>query len=129
MQKAYGNWIFDEASFELRHKPTGYFIDLDSVTSTGEMLDWIMQIAKKTSKHYSNADLGALCRAFSDLLDAQVEYCCWGKSVAALDPRKLYEKVRTKGYDTVGRQVQRDGYIDGSNHEPLKLVDAADLLK
>jgi hypothetical protein len=49
-----GIWIFKKKSLTIENKEDGYTVDLESITSSGEMLDWILQISYK--KNYDSCN-------------------------------------------------------------------------
>jgi len=69
----WGKWTFDRENLCLAHRDEHYEIDLEEVDSSAAMLDWIFQIQ---SKSWADANtVHDLLRAFSDILDPQVNYC------------------------------------------------------
>ena len=80
----WGDWCFMENNtLELLTTPYGhanefsvYWVDLDRVRSSAEVLDWIAQISKKT--WCTEKILANLVWALDDILDLQQNYCSFG---------------------------------------------------
>lgn len=69
--KMYGPWEFDSENLTLTHE--GYEIDLETIDSPAEMLDWISQLAQKS---WITPDaLGHLVLAFEDIFSPQANLC------------------------------------------------------
>lgn len=87
----WGPWRLNPrvATLELRHD-TGalrYEIDLERCLTTGQMLDWLMQIA---GKRYATADMVAgLVHAFDDVVRPQRRMCSFGASGSVTRPQML----------------------------------------
>lgn len=74
--KRFGNWVYDPELMTLTYEPYGYEIDLEKVTSSAEMLDWIFQV---NGKEWGRANMRDLIDAFDRLLSPQANYCSWGE--------------------------------------------------
>lgn len=77
MHPDWGGWTCNGVEFI--HRPSGYPIDIDRCTTSAELLDWLMQVAKKTWAN--DATLAGLCRAFNDVLRPQATLCSGGVEV------------------------------------------------
>jgi hypothetical protein len=73
----------------LVHQETGYEIDLESVNTSAQMLDWIFQVTAKT--WHTDEDTAGLIAAFRDLFDPQANLCSCGMSYK-INPKKLLDK-------------------------------------
>jgi hypothetical protein len=92
----WGKWEFDAESLVLKYRESGrneYEIDLQSMTSSAEMIDWIFQLSMKT--WVSRQEIGDLVRALDDLLRPQSNLCSGGKD-KHFDPVKyMRDHLRT----------------------------------
>lgn len=89
----WGNWQFHPHNLTLRYEPLRYEVDLEKITSSARMLDWIFQIAPKnwaTPKVRSD-----LLDALEALLQPQGNYCGAGRDVRP-DPRAILRGRRTR---------------------------------
>lgn len=43
----FGCWVYDDALLVIRHDKNGYEIDLEKITSSASMLDWIFHVTDK----------------------------------------------------------------------------------
>lgn len=77
----WGNWYLDIETLTLCFKGSDYYIDLELIDSSAQMLDWIFQIAEKTT--YTAKDAKDLLRALSDIFDPQANYCPSGTNKRA----------------------------------------------
>ena len=81
----FGPWVFDRESLTLTHQPNGYEIDLERITTSAQMLDWIMQI---TGKRWGDVKtVGALCKAFEHIFSPQMTMCGQGTERGPINPR------------------------------------------
>lgn len=64
-----GKWRYRPENYTLTHSKYKYEIDIESCTSSEEILDWIFQIAGKTWA--TPSDIGNLVNALNALLDVQ----------------------------------------------------------
>lgn len=92
----WGPWRLDPSHLTLTHDASTYEIDLETCTSSAQVLDWVMQINTKTWG--DNATIAGLVRAFDDLLHPQANLCSSGQS------RQL---SRTSIRSSVTQQVRR----------------------
>lgn len=46
-EKPFGCWVYDDALLVIRHEVNGYEIDLEKITSSASMLDWIFHVTDK----------------------------------------------------------------------------------
>jgi hypothetical protein len=77
MTEWYGGWEYKKSNNTLTYKACRYEIDLDEITSSAVMLDFIFQInSKKWGKGHCIADL---IEALDDVLDPQANYCSMGR--------------------------------------------------
>jgi len=90
----WGKWEFDAKRLCLVFDDGRYEIDLEKITSSAPMLDWIFQVNMKAWA--SRKDVGDLIEAFDDLLRPQANLCSMGTD-RQLDATKfLKEHIRTK---------------------------------
>src|SRR3982751_4912844 len=61
----WGNWQLDAETLELVYPPERYAIDLESIDSSAEMLDWIIQLSEKS--WISRKDVGDLVQALANI--------------------------------------------------------------
>lgn len=71
------HWTFNVEQRVLVHNATGYEIDLDRMSSTAEVLDWICQVAKK--RWCSHEGVGELVSMLMLILNPQDGMCSWGQ--------------------------------------------------
>ena len=67
----WGPWRLEDLF--LVHEPTDYDVSLGRCLSPEAVLDWIVQVAKKSWADH--ATVGALVEALNDLLDVQAMLC------------------------------------------------------
>ncbi|WP_373478829.1 hypothetical protein [Geminocystis sp.] len=80
-KKNWGDWFLNEKNLTLTNKTNDYEIDLETIKSSADILDWIYQVFKKQwNDQQIMYDL--LC-AFQDLFKPQVNYCSFGKEKKA----------------------------------------------
>ena len=98
MKDQWGNWTYHQENQVLRFERLGqegsmdwYEIDLETVCSTGHMLDWIFQVAGKGWMQVE--DIGHLVRALDSLFAPQVTLCPGGQS-RTIDPVVVMARVR-----------------------------------
>jgi hypothetical protein len=78
-KQQWGRWIFNANNLTLvQSENTWYEIDLETITDSAEMLDWIFQMAQKS--WVSTEDLGNLIRGFEDLFSPQANLCSGGRN-------------------------------------------------
>ena len=84
----WGNWHFDESNLCLNllpfkkytHDCPFYQIDLETINSNSEMLDWIFQISwKEEDEYYYANSLEDLVSAFAAIFQPQKNCCSFGK--------------------------------------------------
>ena len=84
-------WYFERANLTLALSPSGrrlmdgdllgageYEVDLERCTTPAQVLDWIVQVSKKTWA--TDAIVADLVRALDDLLDMQGTLCPFGQA-------------------------------------------------
>lgn len=90
--KKYGKWQYNEKSRTLGYKvKNGYFyaFNLENITSSAQMLDWIMQINGKVwGKGQCVADL---VEAFDDIFDPQDSLCSFGND-KRINPKTFWPR-------------------------------------
>jgi hypothetical protein len=88
----FGPWVYRPENLTLTCEdlgpakaasPQGYEIDLETCTSTGQVLDWIAQISRKAPPSYV---VGFLVMALDEILNLQGRYCGMGRNVSGLKP-------------------------------------------
>lgn len=92
---SWGPWHLDRAQRLLWTGAGGYRyeIDLDSCTTSAEVLDWICQIAGKTwggSDAEHAAITAGLVQAFDDVLNPQANLCSSGRGTRLSKPQIRY---------------------------------------
>lgn len=70
-----------------------YEIDLERCTTSAAVLDWIMQIARKSPEYIDDATLGALVRELDLRLDPQRTLCGCGKELGPIKPLEVLRQV------------------------------------
>ncbi len=92
LPKKWGNWKFVPDGLVLNLVVRGRFlyeVDLERITDSAHMLDWIMQVRMK---HWAtNAIVGDLCSALMDLFRPQQTICGGGKN-KTIDPVEYLSK-------------------------------------
>jgi hypothetical protein len=92
----WGKWEFDAEGLVLKYGEDGrneYEVDLGSITSSAEMLEWIFQVSVKTWA--SREDIGNLVRALGNLPCPQANLGSGG-SDKQFDPVKyMRDHLRT----------------------------------
>jgi len=78
---AWGPWNLDPSTAVLWTAAGGYRyeVDLERCRTSAEVLDWILQIAKKTWGEPPPVVAG-LVRALDDVLEGQAPFCSFGAS-------------------------------------------------
>lgn len=74
-ERTWGPWTLDPELLTLDHPL--YQIDLETCTSSAEVLDWIMQVGHKVFA--DDATLAGLVRALNDCLRPQATLCSNGQ--------------------------------------------------
>jgi len=78
--REYGPWKFATDNLTLtlsdRERRARYEVDLERINTSGEMLDWVMQVANKTWA--TPDDLGWLVRALNAIFHPQATLCSFG---------------------------------------------------
>ena len=69
-------WVHDKKAKTIENKQFSYWIDLDCCRTSAEVLDWIIQISKKTWA--DDECLANLVRCLDEVLDLQGNYCGGG---------------------------------------------------
>jgi hypothetical protein len=73
----WGNWTLDAENRSLDYKNDkysfGYRINLESLTSSAPVLDWIAQVSEKTWA--TREDIGYLVQAFDEIFGLQGSFC------------------------------------------------------
>lgn len=87
MKKQFGPWEYDSELMILEYTEYGYQIDLEEITTSAEMLDWIFQI---WNKDWGKMAMPQLLTAFDYLFDPQANLCSWGKG-KKIDPQKVIQ--------------------------------------
>lgn len=90
----FGKWTFNPSNLTITLNDPEvyeYEIDLETITNSAQMLDWIFQIKKKT--WVTHEIMFDLLTALNVLLDPQCNYCSWGENytvcVADIKPEML----------------------------------------
>lgn len=74
----WGNWSFDATNLTLVHENEKYEVDLETINSSSEMLDWIFQIRNK--EWGTPQAVYDLLTAFEEILEPQSNYCSFGNN-------------------------------------------------
>ena len=76
----WGGWQLQgsDHTLALHHGADYYQIDLDSITDSAQMLDWVYQVRLKTWA--TNETVSSLLNAFQDLFDPQANLCSGSQS-------------------------------------------------
>lgn len=77
----FGEWTFDPEELLLVHGRGDYVIELDRITNSACMLDWIMQVHRK--EWSTPEDIFCLLVAFRRILDPQKNYCAFEEPLEA----------------------------------------------
>jgi hypothetical protein len=72
--RRWGTWEFDATRLVLVYTPTGYEIDLEDMSSSAEMLDWVFQVGRWATPQ----EMADLVAAFNDIFDPQANLCSGG---------------------------------------------------
>lgn len=92
----WGNWTLDLRLLTLNYsegKGRGYEIDLEDMTDSAPMLDWIMQMSAKP--WMTPEQLGHLVRALDEVFHPQAYICSFGAN-HEINPRK-HVRARADG--------------------------------
>jgi hypothetical protein len=78
MKKQWGHWTLITSTWVLRFNNAGweYEIDLETITSSSQMLDWIFQVLGKS--YICGDDITNLLHALRELFDPQANLCSFG---------------------------------------------------
>jgi hypothetical protein len=79
----YGPWTFNRKNLTLTHE-NGYEIDVETWTTSAQVLDWIFQIH---AKGWEDA-APALLDAMEDIIDPQANLCSFGQEKGPIDVTK-----------------------------------------
>ena len=86
-----GDWIFDRERLVLELRDLEghwlYEVDLERCRTSAEILDWIMQVAKK--RWVTDTVIAGLVRELDRLLDPQATVCSFGLNRGPLDVAAL----------------------------------------
>lgn len=82
----FGKWEYNRVAFTLTHLAEDYEIDLDEVTNSAELLDWLCQVQGKS--WCTKKDLWTLFEAFDYLFKPQQNLCPFGRGYY-IDPRQV----------------------------------------
>jgi hypothetical protein len=74
--KTIGRWTVQLDNIMIVHIIEGYWIDLERCRTSSQVLDWIMQVAKKSWA--DDETLASLVRALDYALRPQATLCCLG---------------------------------------------------
>jgi|SRR5712691_4670156 len=91
----WGNWHLEASNLTLalQTAENKYKIDLESVTDSAEMLDWIFQLRMKV--WVTNDIIGDLASAFRDLFNPQATICSGGHN-RTINAKEHLESVLEK---------------------------------
>lgn len=85
-KEQWGNWRLDRECEVLQYAPpNGYWIPLNQITTSAQLLDWIFQISRKSSA--DAVMVRDLLTALEDLFHPQASMCSSGIEQNALTPR------------------------------------------
>ena len=68
-KKTWGNWYHNSANNTLQNARTRYYIDLDTLITSRDLVDWIFQVANKTST--TRVEIADMIYALEYLLEPQ----------------------------------------------------------
>ena len=89
--RRWGVWQLDSHRLVLIYIPDGYEIDVEEITSSAQLLDWLFQVYRWTTpqEHYD------LMQAFRDTFHPQANLCSGGGDKRIEDPTAfLRERIR-----------------------------------
>ena len=72
----WGNWRLNAANLTLEHVNGGYYVDLEKMNTSAQMLDWIFQVRGKVWA--SDQDMGNLLTALDEIFRPQATLCSGG---------------------------------------------------
>ncbi len=105
-------WKFNKSNLTITlTEPYGYEIDLERCNSSAEVLDWIVQIAKKTWA--TDAIVADLVRTLDRLLDLQGNLCSFGMDKKGFVAKRFLESREGQEHryvtsEILGRYLKKD---------------------
>lgn len=92
---SFGLWKYRKSNLTLWCQKYQYEIDLEKITDSAKMLDWIFQVNSKTWAQDDPAVMSDLINALDDLLEPQANYCSWAKDKSA-NPKSILKRQFAK---------------------------------
>lgn len=83
-----GPWKFDPGLLVITHAAQpGYQVDVESMSTSAEVLDWIFQLHGKP--WVQPADMASFLRLLRVVLDPQATLCSWGTEMGPIDVKRV----------------------------------------
>ena len=82
----WGNWRVNGSNWTLVHAETNYEIGLEEMNTSGEMLDWIIQISEKSWA--TPQDKSDLLDALNSIFGPQSSLCSCGGKSGSMPPKR-----------------------------------------
>jgi hypothetical protein len=94
--RLWGVWQLNAERLALVHTPDGYEIDLEDISTSAQMLDWIFQVRRWASPQ----EMADLLTALGDIFQPQANLCSGGSDKRIDDPKRFLrqrigKKLRT----------------------------------
>lgn len=94
-------WKLDKSNWTLLHIGTHYEIDLETITTSAQLADWIFQVSRKTWA--TTEDRSDLLEAFQEILNPQETLCPFGMSRELDATRFLAKRFTSRLVEPAGR--------------------------
>ena len=97
MKPKFGPWTYNPKNQTLTHT-NGYYVDLETMTDSAQVLDWIAQVAEKRWANEADKDAldaGHLVIALNTLLRLQANYCGSGRG-STCNPKSVLKRQETR---------------------------------
>ena len=100
-------WELDERSMtlDLMDDEHSYYIELSRCNSSGEILDWIVQISKKSWA--TDNIIASLVRMFDHYLDCQSNLCSFGMDNKIFNAIKCVKSGQYKVWEDLDQKLQK----------------------
>jgi len=86
--RRWGGWMLDAKRHVLVLIKDGYEIDLETIDSSAEMLDWIFQVRRWTTPE----EMADLLKAFRDIFHPQANLCSCGADLRIENPTDFLQR-------------------------------------